>query len=96
MLWSARCVRFTAAAPLLVTLKKRFERPPLSGRIASVGLHVSLPLQAIQRCIDSADGNFAARPRLNLLPDSYPVGFLTKPQHGQKDDMLEFTEVITF
>ena len=66
------------------------------GRIASVGLHVSLPLQAIQRCIDSADGNFAARPRLNLLPDSYPLGFLTKPQHGQKDDMLECTEVITF
>ena len=64
-------------------------------RVAGVGVHVSLPLQTIQRSVDSADRNFAARPRRNLLPNSYPVGFLTKTQHGQKDDMLEFTEVIS-
>ncbi len=63
-------------------------------RIARAGLHVALCLEPVQRGINGADGNFAARAHFDLPPNGYSVGLITKTQNREKHDVLKFAEVI--
>ena len=81
--------------PSTRNIEKTLRTPtPLRGWIPGAGLHITLGFQTIERSVDSADGNFAARPRLNLLPDSHAVGFPAKAQHCQQHDVLKFAQIL--
>jgi hypothetical protein len=69
--------------------------PALCGGIAQMRLDVTLGLQAIERGIDCAYRHLTASAGLDFLPDSNPVGPITKTQKRQNDDVFKFTEIIT-
>jgi len=65
----------------------------LGGWIPGAGLHIAFCLETIQRGIDGADGDFAFRACLNLLPNGNTVGLVMQPQNREKYNVLEFAEI---
>jgi hypothetical protein len=61
-------------------------------RIAQVRLDVAFPFQSIERGINGADGNLAARAYLDLLPYSDPIGTIRKTQKRQDDNVFKLAE----
>ena len=64
------------------------------GRIAAVGLDVTLCLKTIQRGVDGANGHLTIGAEFNLLPYGDSIGLISQAKERQDNDVLEFAEVI--
>ena len=80
---------------LTCSTKKTFRTSATFGRgIASIGLDVPLRFQTIKGGINSADGHFAMSAEFDFLPHGHSVCAIFQSQQRQKNDVLEFSEVV--
>lgn len=56
--------------------------------------HEALGFEPIKSGVDGADGHLATGSRFDLPPDPDAVGLLIETQNREKDDVLEFAEVV--
>ena len=61
-----------------------------------MGPDESFVLKSIKGRVDGPQRDFASCSLLDFSAYCHPIGFITKLQQGEDDQLFKFTEVITF